>query len=393
MNIAIIGAGPAGVMAGIEALKNSDIEVTFFDKNDPLLTLLPTGGGRCNLAYAEFDNAELVKFYPRGEKFLLSVFSRFSTGDTMDFFDKIGVSTYIQDDMRVFPVSNSSADVRRKLLRKFEKRTHFLKENVVRLEKLGEKYKIFTDNADYLFDKVIFAGGIKSNFDILKKLGIVLVEPRPALCSLCVTEKNLYSLSGVSFQDITASIYTKDKFFKEISGDLLITHKSLSGPLSYKISAYTAYENFPWKIKLNFVNENFEDFDKKFIELLNNNSKKDIINVVADFVPRSFAQYLLEREKIQPETKSFSVNKDIRVKISKNLTEFEITVSSQKKDGEIVTAGGVDLNFVNSKTMQYKDFEGLYFCGEVLDVDGLTGGFNLQNCWSTGYLAGHSLLE
>ena len=115
MRLAIIGAGPAGIMAGINALENVD-ELVFFDKDVPLKTLLPTGGGRCNLAYGEFDNNELVKFYPRGSKFLLSVFSRFSTADTLEFFEKIGVKSYIQDDLRIFPCSNSSKDVRKKLL-------------------------------------------------------------------------------------------------------------------------------------------------------------------------------------------------------------------------------------------------------------------------------------
>lgn len=389
MKLAIVGTGPSGIMAAIFALKNPGVQITFFDVKKPLSTLLPTGGGRCNLTYAEFDNCELVKFYPRGQKFLLSVFSRFSTGDTLNFFESIGVNTYIQEDLRIFPISNSSADVREKMLKEVKGAgTKFIKEAVICFERNNGKFKIHTQKAAYDFDRVIFAGGIRNNKELLKNSGIKIIEPKPALCALCISEKSLYScLAGLSFKNISAKIACLNEV---LTGDLLITHKSLSGPLAYKISSLCAYEDFPLKFSLNFVNQDCNDFDKTLISLLNKNSKKDLINIVSDFVPRSFASYLLNKSDIPHNIKASQVNKEIRLKLCEFLTDYKIVVNSKIPDGEIVTAGGVDLDCINPKTMEYRDIPGLYFCGEVLNIDGFTGGFNLQNCWSTGYIAGNN---
>ena len=387
MKIAIIGAGPAGIMAGITALQNGH-EIVFFDERLALSTLLPTGGGRCNLAYAEFDNRELVNFYPRGSKFLLSVFSQFSTGDTLEFFENIGVKTYVQDDLRIFPVTNSSKDVQEKMLEKLKsKKVRFIKEKIIKIEHEQNKFKLSTKNNFYEYEKIIFAGGIKNNFELLKSLNINVIEPRPALCAICCEEKDLYQLSGVSFSNICATLEDKTKLY----GDLLITHKAISGPLAYKISSVNAFEPFSYKVKLNFVNMNIEDLDAILIENLDKNSKKDLINIVSEFLPRSFSRHIIKKMKVEETLKANQINKEIRKQIVKNLVEYEVNVVSQKADGEIVSAGGVSLDFVNPKTMESKDIKGLYFCGEVLNVDGFTGGFNLQNCWSTGYIAGKSI--
>lgn len=387
MRIAIVGAGPAGIMAGIVAVE-SGYDVVFFDTKEPLATLLPTGGGRCNLAYAEFDNTELIKNYSRGGKFLLSVFSRFSTGDTLEFFENIGVETYIQDDLRIFPKSNSSKYVREKLLAKLDKtKVMFKNEKVQKITKEHQLFNLYTEKSKYKFDKIVFAGGIKNNYLLLKKLGITLVEPKPALCAICSSDKGLYSLAGVSLKDVKAVLPNKSCLF----GDILFAHSSISGPLAYKISSVCAYSEFPYFVKLNFVNKTFEEMDSELIEKLDKNSKKDVINVVSEYLPRSFAQYLLKKIEVNEEIKSNQVSKKNRNKIAQVLTEFEIEIISQKADGEIVTAGGVDLDYVNPKTMESKEIKNLYFCGEVLNIDGFTGGFNLQNCWSTGYIVGLAL--
>lgn len=383
MKIGIIGAGPSGVMAGINLLDYAE-EIVFFDKNLPLATLLSTGGGRCNLGYAEFDNRELVKFYPRGEKFLLSVFSRFSTGDTIDFFEKIGVKIYVQEDLRIFPVSNSAKDVRQKLLQKLQSpKVKFCRETVLSFSKHCDDFSIKTEKSEYKVDKIIFAGGIKNNYQLLKNCGISLVEPRPALCALCVEESDLYSLSGVSFKNISAVCVGK----KTLYGDLLIAHNSISGPLAFKISSVCAYEKFSYEVELKFVPYTFEEFDEKLRIILEKESKKDFANIISEFVPKSFVKFLLQKIGVDLNVKASQVNKALRTDVAKLLTGYKIRVVSQKADGEIVTAGGVNLNALNPTTMEYRNLSGLYFCGEVLDIDGFTGGFNLQNCWSTGFVA------
>lgn len=391
--IAIIGAGPSAITAGIFALENLKNKITFFDEKPPLTTLLPTGGGRCNLAHAVFDNTELVKFYPRGEKFLLSVFSRFSTADTIDFFENIGVKTYIQDDLRVFPRSNSSKEVRDKLLTRLKGRNaDFVRENVVKIVKNGDKYDVLTKNSTKTFDKVIVACGIKNNENLLLNSGIELVLPRPSLCALCVEDKELYTLSGVVLP-CYAEVFSGGKKIYGAQGDFLITHKSLSGPAAYEISAYCTYFDFPWELKINAARKSFEELDAELVSLLNENSKKDILNIISGLAPRSFCGFLLQKCSVSPDTKAFSIDKNKRRNIAGLLTDYKTAVISYEKGGELVTAGGVRLDCINPKTMEYKNSPGLYFCGEVLDVDGLKGGFNLQNCWSTGYLAGKTLAE
>ena len=390
MRLAIIGAGPAGIMAGINALENVD-ELVFFDKDVPLKTLLPTGGGRCNLAYGEFDNNELVKFYPRGSKFLLSVFSRFSTADTLEFFEKIGVKSYIQDDLRIFPCSNSSKDVRKKLLSLLnDTKVKFYCEEVLSFKKVSDRFRLKTNKSEYFFDKVIFAGGIRDNFDVLKESGINIIAPKPALCALCIEDVSLYSLSGVSFKDVIACI---DGSKQEFIGDFIITQNSISGPLVYKISSANAFSSFPYQVRFNFVGYGFDEFDMRLRELLDNNSKKLLINIISEFIPKSFAQFLFKKNAVSFELKASQVNRAVRTMLAKEMTEYKMKIVAQKPNGEIVSAGGVNLDLINPKSMEYKDISGLYFCGEVLNIDGYTGGFNLQNCWSTGYLAGTAVAK
>lgn len=395
--ICIAGGGPAGIMAAIFASKNPQNDIYIFDKNIILNTLLPTGGGRCNLAYSEFNFKELAKFYPRGEKFLYSIFSKFSTSETLEFFENIGIETYTQDDLRIFPVSDSSKEVKNSLLKQIDKRNiKKMFEQVLEIKKTQNGFTIKTNKDVHNFDKIIIASGGRGNGQKLaESLGHKIVELKPALSSLITKEKDFASLSGISFKDIEAQVYFKNKKVQTLSGDFLFTHTGVSGPLVYKISSYCAYLDFnkenPLKISFNLIGENFEDFDEQFSDELKKNAQKELLSVLSEFVPRNFAITLLEKEKIDAKTKAGQLKKTDREKITKNLTDFILNAPSVSKGEEIVTAGGVDLSEVDSKTMESKLVSGLYFCGEVLDIDGLTGGFNLQNCWSTGFLAGSSV--
>ncbi len=355
--IAIIGAGPAGCMAAYH-LQN-DFNVTLYDTDEPLKTLLPTGGGRCNLAHAEYDFKALAANYPRGEKFLYSVFSRFSTADTVEFFEKIGVRTYTQDDGRIFPTSDDASDVRKKFLKALRK-CKFVKKHITKLPQTCP---------------VIIATGGKS-FKLARQAGHKIVEPRPALTGLR-TEQDFSSLAGVGVNEV------------------LFTHKGVSGPAIYKISSLRARENFPYTITLDLLGE-------AQIE----NSDKAVKNILP--LPKSLAAYIAGEHA---ETKWSGLNENVRRDILRRCREFEITVTgtasapraladgkagasplqAREKDGEVVTAGGVDLNEIDPRTMQSKLMPNVYFCGEVLDIDGFCGGFNLQNCWSTGFAAAQGI--
>jgi len=397
---AIIGAGPAGCMCAYHASQKSNDanEITIFDFAKPLHTLLYTGGGRCNLAYEEYDFRELTKFYPRGEKFLYSVFSKFCTAETLNFFDEIGVETYVQDDLRIFPKSNSAEEVRAKILDNL-RHCGFKREKVIKITKENEgDFLLTTEKNSYHFDKVVIAVGGHAGFELARHIGHTIIEPKPALTGL-VTKEKFKPIQGVSLKNISAKVLFDNKEVTNIKDDVLFTHNGISGPLAYKISSICARldynANNPLKIFLDLTS-NANLFTSHlsplaFQDMLNTNPKKDIKNLLAELAPRSVAEYILGLNNIDLDLKCTNINGKTRDLIVKSLTEFEITVISPTKEGEVVTSGGVCLDEINPKTMQSKLIANLYFCGEVVDIDGFCGGFNLQNCWSTGFVAGSSL--
>lgn len=363
--VVIIGGGPAGCMCAY--FLQNDFDVIVLEKNSPLKTLLPTGGGRCNLCHAEFDFKELVKNYPRGEKFLYSVFSKFSTADTIEFFEKIGVPSYIQENLRVFPQSNSAKDVREHFLRALNK-TKFVKENALRINRKGDKFSVVTDMGAHNANYVVIASGGHATYDLIKMLGHKIVEPKPALVGL-LTKENFSQISGVC------------------TNDLLFTHKGVSGPRIYTISSLRARDKFPYKLNFDFIGKVDLQND------LNSSPHKSIKNLLADYIPKSFVEYVLQVLKINKETKCHAIDGKTRDRILDKLKNFEITVIGTFPDGEVVTAGGVDLKEINPKKLESKIVPHVYFCGEVMDIDGFCGGFNLQNCWSTGYLSAQGIIS
>jgi len=366
--VAIIGGGPAGCICA-KFLQDADtkFEVSIFDKGKFLRTLLPTGGGRCNLAHAEYDFKELVKNYPRGEKFLYSVFSKFGTSETIAFFESIGVKTYTQEDNRIFPASNSSSDVREKLLKSLNK-CEFIKEEAVKIASIDNGWKIVTTKSQYAFDYVVIAIGGHADYKLIQDLGIKIIDPVQALVGL-TTKEDFSNIAGVCVNDI------------------LFTHKGVSGPYIYKLSSINARKEFPYKLSLTLAKcTDLQDY-------LNQNPHKEIKNLLAKFIPKSLALWILNNLNIPQDLPCHKINGQTRDKIINKLGNFEITVSGKVPDGEVVTCGGVDLKEINAKTLESKKYSGLYFCGEVLDIDGFCGGFNLQNCWSTGYITAQSILN
>ena len=374
-NIAIIGAGASGCICAY-LLQKEGIDVTLFDKGTPLRTLLPTGGGRCNLAHAEYDFKDLAKNYPRGEKFLYSVFSKFSTYDTLALFDELGVETYTQEDERIFPTSNSAKDVREKILNNL-KNDQIQKEEVIKIEKIDSGFKILsTPNysknkkmCEYLFSHVIIAIGGHSNFDFLKNFEIKIIPPKPSLVGLNTKEKSK-EVSGIVVRNVNCN---------GLTDDLLFTHFGISGPLAYKISSIKARDNFPYKLKFDL-----HPLEINLQELLNTNPHKDVKNILSKFIPHGLIKYLIgdiadiKAHKIDGKTRDFILSK---------LHNLELTVIGTNKGEETVTAGGIDLSEINPKTMELKKYQNIYCIGEALDIDGFCGGYNLQNAWSTAFVA------
>lgn len=371
-NIGIIGGGPAGcACAYFIKQQNPDTKISIIDYGDFLRTILATGGGRCNLAHYEFDFKELAKNYPRGEKFLYSIFSRFSTADTLEMFENLGINTYIQDDMRIFPESNSAKEVQTKLLEHL-KGVKFIKEKALRIE-TENGFKVVTDMNSYRFDKLIYATGGHNGYDMIQRLGVSIIEPKPALVAL-TTEKGFPNQMGVVLKDV-------QNLETGLTGDILFTHFGVSGPLIYKISSLKAYDKFPYKLNFNLYPQ-----DINLQETFNTNPHKQIKNLLSELFPQKVTDLLLKTAGIDSETKCHRIDGKTRDRLSETITNFRITVKGVKKDGETVTAGGVDLDQINPKTLESKQVPNLYFCGEIMNIDGFCGGFNLQNCWSTAYI-------
>jgi len=431
-NIAIIGGGPAGFMAAIAAAENTSekIYIDILEKNIPLKTILYTGNGRCNLSNKIYDYKELASNYPRGEKFLYSAFSRFGVKETLDWFYLHGVETYVQEDNRVFPITDKASTVRDMFVEKAQK----LSINILshtstkKIIKKDDKFVVQMENFYKEYDKVIIATGgssrdlQNSGYELAKNFGHSITELKPSLTALRTKENFVGKLAGVSVKSaeissflneichceqseaIQASLTNKwiassqaprndGRLITKFNGDFVFTHKGVSGPVIFKTSAYCAYldysKNNPLLLKINFLPDLFrETLEKELLEEFNSNPHKSLDNILKKYLPKSLIDVLLEEAKLDIDKKSSQITKEDRKKILKFLTETELTVISPEPEGEIVTAGGVCLKEINPKTMESKLVSGLYFCGEVMDIDGLTGGFNLQACWSTGFIAG-----
>lgn len=407
-DIAIIGAGPAGIMAAINAAESSKstLNIFIFDKDEPLKTILWTGNGRCNITNATYDVKKLASNYPRGEKFLYSIFSRFSVQETVNWFNDHGLRLYTQEDNRMFPRSDDANEVRDLLLNIAKKRNIRIRSeaSVTKIEQKDDKFRIMVDGEPKLFDKVVIATGgsyrkpNESGYKFAKDFGHKITELRPSLTALISKEKYPEKLAGISIKDAKISAYFENKKVYDDSGDFVFTHKGVSGPLIFKVSAYTAFLNYnelnPLLLKINFIpNIKPDELEKDLLEEFDRNSQKSLINILKKYLPKSLLNELLEINEISPEKKASQITKVDRKTIIKLLTETELNIKSTQQDGEIVTAGGVSLKEINPKTMESKLVKNLYFCGEILDIDGLTGGYNLQACWSTGYIAGISLSE
>ena len=358
-NVAIIGAGASGCMCAYFLLK-AGIDVTLFDKGSPLRTLLPTGGGRCNLAHAEYDFKELAKNYPRGEKFLLSPFSRFSTWDTLALFEELGIKTYVQEDNRIFPESNSAKDVRETILNKIRKAS-IIKKEILSLKDLENE-----------FTHIVIATGGHAGYDLLK--GINIIDAKPSLVGLN-TQENFKDLSGT---------VCKGALINGLKGDILFTHFGISGPLVYKISSIKAFDSLPYGLEID-LSPQLEDLQS----ILNIYPHKEIKNILKEYLPQKIVNKILTG--INETTKAHLINGKLRDLISDRIHHFKTTITGTNKGEETVTAGGVDLNEINPKTMELKKVPNVYCIGEVLNIDGFCGGFNLQNAWTTAFIAAENI--
>jgi flavoprotein family protein len=394
--VIIIGGGASGFFTAAN-IDTKLYDVTILEQNSDVLQKVKiSGGGRCNVSHACFDPRELVQFYPRGNKELLSVFTKFQPGDTMNWYEEHGVALKIEDDNRIFPESNSSQSIIDCLVYECRKKNVKIltKQTVTEILPQENGYKIHTTDQNYFADYVVFSTGSSPKaFKILEKLGHQIIAPVPSLFTFNIKNEILKDLMGTSFQYVDIEV---PKLNLEESGSLLITHWGLSGPAILKLSAWGARElaalKYQFEIIVNFIGTASEDALEIFKNFKENEPKKSIGQAKIFDITNRFWQRILFVSGIDTTKQLANINNKEMQKIIENLCccRMNVTGKSTFKE-EFVTAGGVDLKEMDFKTMKSKKLPNFYISGEVLNIDAVTGGFNFQACWSEGWLIAQDL--
>ncbi|MEG1592216.1 MAG: NAD(P)/FAD-dependent oxidoreductase [Chryseobacterium sp.] len=394
--IIIIGGGAAGFFCAAN-LDEKKYKVTILEQNSDVLQKVKiSGGGRCNVSHACFDPRELVQFYPRGNKELLSVFTKFQPGDTMDWFEKRNIPLKIEKDNRIFPESNSSQTIINTFLNETKQKNIEVKTkcSVKEILKNDEKYLVKTSLGDFEADFVIYTtGSSPKSLKMIENLGHKIIDLVPSLFTFNIKDDLLKDLLGTSFEMAETSI---PKLKTEESGPMMITHWGLSGPAILKISAWEAINlakvKYNFEIEVNFISKNIDDAEELFQNFKQSNPKKSIGQSKIFEVTNRFWQRILEVSNINLNKQVAQISGKEMQTIMENLCKkkFQVTGKSTFKD-EFVTAGGVDLKEINFKNMSSKILPNFYVAGEVLNIDAVTGGFNFQACWSEAWLIAQDL--
>lgn len=398
MRIAIIGGGAAGFFAALSAKEhNNAAEVTIYEKSDKVLAKVKvSGGGRCNVTHNCFKVGDLAKFYPRGSKQIKKSFGIFNTNHTVAWFKDRGVNLRAEADNRMFPESNKSITIINCFLDEAHRLGIQVKKQSVVQKIRAEEDKIILqiDEFDQTFDKVIIATGGSpkaSGLEWIKNLGHEIVQPLPSLFTFNMPSEPIIKLMGV----VSKNAIVRVQGTKLVqSGPLLVTHWGMSGPAILKTSAWGARDlaekEYKFPIQVNWIgNSNEEEVRTLLNRSFYNYGKKKVSNVTPFDLPSSLWNYLLEKSDIDLNAIAGELSKKAKNVLINNIVNdtYQVNGKTTFKE-EFVTCGGVSLKDVNMKTMESKVIPNLFFAGEVLDIDGVTGGFNFQAAWTTGFIAG-----
>ena len=397
-DILIVGGGAAGFFTAINIVeKNPSLKVAILERGSEVLNKVRiSGGGRCNVTHACFEPNELVKFYPRGEKELRGPFHQFCSGDTVEWFEKHGVELKIEADGRMFPVSNSSQTIIDCFINSTKKLgiSVLTNQSVQSIFKKEALWKVETQSETYLSEKLILATGSNPKvWEMLQNFGHAVVSPVPSLFTFNIKDPRITALPGVSALVSVKVIGTK----LESSGPLLITHWGMSGPAILKLSAWGARilfeKNYQFSIAINWLNDIDSDDAEKILKKLKLEHAKKAVSKKSPFeLTNRLWESLVMASGIDAETKWADLSKNQLQNLSHQLTNsiFNVNGKSTFKE-EFVTAGGIDLKEINFKTMESKLHENLYFAGEIVNIDAVTGGYNFQNAWTSGFIVANSI--
>ncbi|QQY83315.1 NAD(P)/FAD-dependent oxidoreductase [Tamlana sp. s12] len=399
-DVIIIGGGAAGFFAAINIAENNpQLQVAILERaKEGLAKVKVSGGGRCNVTHAEFMPSELIKNYPRGEKELLGPFHKFMTGDTIAWFEERGVELKIEDDGRMFPVSNSSQTIIDCFLSEAQKHGVDVLYNqpVKSIEKEGDAFVIQTSDNRFTSYKILVATGSNPKiWKILEGLGHSVSEPVPSLFTFNIKDERIQDIPGVVALNVEVKVLGTNLWSE---GPLLITHWGMSAPSILKLSAFGALElakrDYKFLIEINFIRQSSEAALDVLKDLKQTMPKKTVFKSTQFDLPKRLWHKLVLASEMSETTRWADLNKMQLEALAKQLTSavFNVDGKSTFKE-EFVTAGGVNLKEVNFKTFESKYVENLYFAGEVLNIDAVTGGFNFQNAWTGAFIAARDIAK
>lgn len=398
----VIGGGAAGFFCAVTAAgMNTDLKVVLIEKTGKLLSKVKvSGGGRCNVTHDCHSITDLVKNYPRGSNFLKKAFHQFFTLDTIKWFEERGVRIVKEDDGRMFPDTNSSQTIIDCLIKEANRFNVeiILKAEVIQIERIADTFNVtLADSRVFTSDYVCVAcGGYPKSFmfDWLTRLGHSIEPPLPSLFTFNMPGDSVTSLMGVAIEKVSVKI-TGTKF--EQTGPVLITHWGMSGPAILKLSAWAARElascNYQFSILVNWVAPlNEQNVWQALHQFRFANPAQKISNKNPFRLPQRLWEYLLDKSGIRDDVRWADLPSKEQHKLAKNLStqEFKVNGKTTFKE-EFVTAGGITSTEIDADTMMSKVIPGLYFAGEIINIDGVTGGFNFQHAWTSGYISGKSV--
>jgi len=421
-DVIIIGGGAAGFFTAIHIAENAPhLKIVILERGKDVLTKVKvSGGGRCNVTHAEFNPVDLVLNYPRGEKELLGPFHTYCTGDTMAFFEERGIPLKIEDDGRIFPVSNSSQSIIDCFLKEIER----LGVKVIRLSPVSAidyidkrnpelGWNINTSKKEYQAKKIVLATGSNPKiWKLMEGLGHTIISPVPSLFTFNIDDERINGIPGVSTM-ARVTIYSKaatntqitiklngktaKKPLLEADGPLLVTHWGMSGPAILKLSAWGATVlneiGYQFTIHINWLPDMVPGSVIDYLQDVKEaEPKKTVLRTKVLELPRRLWTSLVRASGIDETVKWAEITKKQLQELSNQLTQCKFSVNGKSTfKEEFVTAGGIDLKEINFKTYQSKIVPNLYFAGEVINVDAITGGFNFQNAWTSGYIAAQEI--
>ena len=407
--IAIIGGGASGIFAAIRSAqvakeKKVDVDICVFEASTNFLRKVRiSGGGRCNVTHHLMDTKDFSLNYPRGQKELLSPFQKFQAADTIKWFEDRDVNLKYENDGRMFPITDRSETIIDCFIKETNKHKVKLlnKKNVNAIKKLQNGRLTLSINEDesFIADSVLIATGSKPlGYNLATALGHSITEIAPSLFTFKIDDPILENLSGTSFSNATLTLKIENSKPFIQTGALLITHWGLSGPALLKLSAWAAREmmhaSYKAKIVVNWLSIDNEDEAEKWLKAIKkNNTKTSIGNAYPKNLTKRFWLQLLKKCSISKEKNWSEISKNELNQIIENMINCELGIVGKSRfKEEFVECGGVNLKEINLRTMESKICCGLFFSGEVMDIDGITGGFNFQSAWTSGWIAGNNML-